>query len=65
MAHIDELRSCARYIANGIVVDLWDSTNRRPKVREVMDNWIFQSRCANHLNEDDVNEIIERVDRYF
>ncbi len=65
MAHIDELRSCARYIANGIVVDLWESTNRRPKVREVMDNWIFQSRCANHLNEDDVNEIIERVDRYF
>jgi hypothetical protein len=65
MTHSEELRSCARYIANGIVVDLWESTNRRPKVREVMDNWIFQSRCANHLNEDDVNEIIERVDRYF
>lgn len=65
MSHSEALRSCARYIANGIVVDLWDSTNRRPKVREVMDNWIFQSRCANHLNEDDVNEIIERVARYF
>lgn len=65
MAHSEALRSCAQYIANGIVVDLWDSTNRRPKVREVMDNWIFQSRCANHLNEDDVNEIIERVARYF
>lgn len=60
-----EIKACARYIANGIVVDLWDATNRRPKVREVMDNGIFQSRCANHLNEDDVNEIIERVARYF
>lgn len=60
-----DIVACARYIANGIVVDLWDSANRRPKVREVMDNWIFQAHCANHLNEDDVNEIIERVDRYF
>lgn len=65
MIHDKDIKACARYIANGIVVDLRDSTNRRPKVREVMDNWIFQSRCANYLNEDDVNEIIERVERYF
>lgn len=65
MGHAKDIEACARYIANGIVVDLWDATNRRPKVREVMDNWIFQAHCANYLNEDDVNEIIERVDRYF
>lgn len=53
--------ACARYIAYGIAADLWEYTNRRPKVREVMDNRIFQSHCANHLNEDDVNEIIEQV----
>lgn len=65
MIHDQDIKACSRYIANGIVVDLWESKNRRPNVREVVDNWIFQSYCANHLDDDDVNDIIERVERYF
>lgn len=55
---------CAKYVANGVIVTLWDYTGRRPSVDDIKNNYNV-IKCGYQLSDAEIADIIERVARYY
>lgn len=60
-----DLQNCAIYIINGIIVDYFEG-GKKPTLQDIKTNWQYiRLRGKNAINDVIINEIINRVSKYY